>query len=139
MKHFRQGQQLSNAMQMHSEMVRNGRALPAQQFGAVTTDLNALVNIAQGGAALAYSMGNLDGRFRGAFPGYGALPNNYYPSSRNWAQTSLDTTAGEKNIAFCRFVLLLLTTLAVNLRPTGSSAASVRGSQTLSSVRQLDA
>ena len=93
-QYIRQGQQLSNEIQTLAELVRNGRALPAQRFGAIATDLNSLANIVQGGQALAYSLTDLDSRFRTAFPGYGTAPNTYYGSYRNWAQTALDTTLG---------------------------------------------
>jgi P-type conjugative transfer protein TrbJ len=93
-QYIRQGQQLSNEIQTLAEMVRNGKALPSQRFGAITTDLNSLANIVQGGQALAYSLTNLDSKFRAAFPGYGSVPNSYYPSYKNWAQTALDTTLG---------------------------------------------
>jgi len=93
-QYIRQGQQLSNQIQTLNEMLRNGKALPSQRFGTIATDLNSLANIVQGGQALAYSLTNLDSKFRAAFPGYGSVPNSYYPSYKNWAQTALDTTLG---------------------------------------------
>jgi type IV secretion system protein TrbJ len=94
MQYIRQGQQLTNEVNMLADMVRNGKNLPSQTFGPITADLNALAAIVQGGQALAYSLTNLDTRFRSTFQGYGALPNSYYPKYQNWAKTSLDTTLG---------------------------------------------
>jgi P-type conjugative transfer protein TrbJ len=94
LQYIRQGQQLSNQIQTLNEMLRNGKALPSQKFGAIAADLNSLASIVQGGQALAYSLTNLDSKFRTAFPGYGSTPNSYYPSYKNWAQTALDTALG---------------------------------------------
>jgi P-type conjugative transfer protein TrbJ len=79
---------------MYANMVRNTNALPAQSFGSVMNDLNALAGIVQGGQALAYSLGNLDQLFRQTYPGYGYNSGAYYTQYRNWSQTSLDTTLG---------------------------------------------
>jgi P-type conjugative transfer protein TrbJ len=79
---------------MYANMVRNTNSLPAQSFGSVMNDLNALAGIVQGGQALAYSLGNLDQLFRQTYPGYGYNSGAYYTQYRNWSQTSLDTTLG---------------------------------------------
>ena len=74
---------------MYANMVKNTNALPAQTFGAVMNDLNALAGFVQGGQALAYSLGNLDQLFRQTYPGYGYNSGAYYTQYRNWSQTSL--------------------------------------------------
>ena len=94
MQYIRQGTQLANELNMYANMVRNTNALPAQTFGSVMNDLNALAGIVQGGQALAYSLGNLDQLFRQTYPGYGYNSGAYYTQYRNWSQTSLDTTLG---------------------------------------------
>jgi P-type conjugative transfer protein TrbJ len=94
MGYIRQGLQLENEVKMYTDMLRNVKQLPNQTFGPITSDLNALAAIVQGGQALAYSLGNLDVQFRNTFPGYGTTPNTYYIQYRNWSQTSLDTTLG---------------------------------------------
>jgi P-type conjugative transfer protein TrbJ len=94
LQYIRQGQQLSNEVQMYADMVKNTRALSAHNFGAIMNDVNALAAIVQGGQALAYSLGNLDQLFRATYPGYGYNSGAYYTQYRNWSQTSLDTTLG---------------------------------------------
>ena len=99
MTYIRQGLQLQNEIKMYTDMIRNVKQLPNQTFGPITSDLNALAAIVQGGQALAYSLGNLDVQFRNTFPGYGTTPNTYYVQYRNWSQTSLDTTLGSLRAA----------------------------------------
>jgi P-type conjugative transfer protein TrbJ len=94
LQYIRQGQQLSNEVQMYADMVKNTRALSTHNFGAIMNDVNALATIVQGGQALAYSLGNLDQLFRATYPGYGYNSGAYYTQYRNWSQTSLDTTLG---------------------------------------------
>ena len=95
LSYIRQGTQLANELNMYADMLKNSRNLSAHSFGAITADLNALASIVQGGQALAYSLGNLDARFRATYPGYAqTYPRNYYSSYQNWSQTSLDTTLG---------------------------------------------
>jgi P-type conjugative transfer protein TrbJ len=94
MQYIRQGTQLNNELKMYANMLRNSQPLSAQTFGAISNDLSALANIVQGGQALAYSLGNLDQRFRQTYPGYGYNSSAYYLQYRNWSQTSLDTTLG---------------------------------------------
>ena len=95
LSYIRQGSQLANELNMYADMLKNSRNLSAHSFGAITADLNALASIVQGGQALAYSLGNLDARFRATYPGYAqTYPRNYYSSYQNWSQTSLDTTLG---------------------------------------------
>ena len=99
MTYIRQGLQLQNEIKMYTDMIRNVKQLPNQTFGPITSDLNALAAIVQGGQALAYSLGNLDVQFRNTFRGYGTTPNTYYVQYRNWSQTSLDTTLGSLRAA----------------------------------------
>lgn len=95
LSYIRQGTQLANELNMYADMLKNSRNLSLHNFGAITADLNALASIVQGGQALAYSLGNLDARFRATYPGYAqTYPRNYYSSYQNWSQTSLDTTLG---------------------------------------------
>lgn len=91
-QYIRQGEQLRNEILQLRESVRNGRPLTRTAFGNVMADLDQLAGIVQGGRALAYSMGNLDGEFRSRFPGYGSTAGTYYRDYRVWSQTALDTT-----------------------------------------------
>jgi type IV secretion system protein TrbJ len=94
LQYIRQGAQLANELNMYANMLKNTRMLSAHSFGAILNDVNALAAIVQGGQALAYSLGNLDQRFRQTYPGYGYNSRAYYTQYRNWSQTSLDTTLG---------------------------------------------
>ena len=94
LQYVRQGQQLANELNMYADMIKNSRMLSAHSFGAIMNDVNALAAIVQGGQALAYSLANLDQRFRQTYPGYGYNAGAYYTQYRNWSQTSLDTTLG---------------------------------------------
>jgi type IV secretion system protein TrbJ len=94
MEYIRQGEQLANELKMYADMLRNVKNLPNQVFGPISTDINALSAIVQGGQALAYSLGNLDQVFRQTYAGYGYNARAYYLNYRNWSQTSLDTTLG---------------------------------------------
>jgi len=68
LQYIRQGTQLANELNMYADMLKNTRMLPAHTFGAIMNDVNALAAIVQGGQALAYSLGNLDQRFRQTYP-----------------------------------------------------------------------
>jgi type IV secretion system protein TrbJ len=94
LQYIRQGAQLANELNMYADMLKNTRMLSVHNFGAIMNDVNALAAIVQGGQALAYSLGNLDQRFRQTYPGYGYNAGAYYTQYRNWSQTSLDTTLG---------------------------------------------
>src|SRR3954447_1861041 len=92
MEYIRQGQQLVKQVEQYEDQLRNVKALPGQVFGAITADINSLASIVQGGQALAYSLANLDARFRTVYTGYGTTPGAYYPNYKKWSMTSLDTT-----------------------------------------------
>jgi P-type conjugative transfer protein TrbJ len=94
MQYLRQAKQLEQAIQQTTDMVKNSKAVPGQVFGPISSDLNALASIVQGGQALAYSLANLDSQFKTRFPGYGYNGTAYFTQYRNWSQTSLDTTLG---------------------------------------------
>jgi len=94
LQYIRQGEQLANELNMYADMIKNSRMLSAHTFGAIMNDVNALAAIVQGGQGLAYSLANLDQRFRQTYPGYGYNAGAYYTQYRNWSQTSLDTTLG---------------------------------------------
>lgn len=48
----------------------DGVLLGTQVWGPITTDLNRLAQVVQGGRSLAYTMSNLDAQFTAAYPGY---------------------------------------------------------------------
>jgi P-type conjugative transfer protein TrbJ len=94
LQYIRQAEQLAEAIKQTADMIKNSRILPGQVFGTVSSDLNALASVVQGGQALSYSLANLDALFRARFPGYGYGGTAYYVNYKNWSQTSLDTTLG---------------------------------------------
>src|SRR6266403_11526 len=90
--YIRQGIQLENQLKQYEEQLKQGRVAPQQLFGPIQQDLSQLAQVVQGGQALAYSMGNLDGQFRNTFPGYSSRTSGYFNDYKKWSQTSLDTT-----------------------------------------------
>ncbi len=94
MQYLRQAQQLEQAIKQTTDMIKNSKILPGQIFGPISSDLNALASIVQGGQALSYSLSNLDSQFKARFPGYGYSGSGYFTQYRSWSQTSLDTTLG---------------------------------------------
>lgn len=94
MEYIRQGQQLSEQIRQTLDMVRNSRLLTSQIFGPITSDMNQLASIVQGGMGLAYSMANLDATFRSRYRGYAYNSRAYFTDYRNWSQTALDTIRG---------------------------------------------
>jgi P-type conjugative transfer protein TrbJ len=94
MQYLRQAQQLEQAIKQTTDMIKNSKVLPGQVFGSISSDLNALGSIVQGGQALSYSLSNLDSQFKARFPGYGYSGSGYFTQYRSWSQTSLDTTLG---------------------------------------------
>ena len=92
MEYIRQGQQLATQIDQYADQIRNVKTLPAQVFGAIKADINSLASIVQGGQALAYSLANLDAKFKSIYTGYGTSPGAYYPNYKKWSMTSLDTT-----------------------------------------------
>jgi P-type conjugative transfer protein TrbJ len=94
MQYLRQAEQLAEAVKQTADMLKNSKILPGQVFGPISSDLNALASIVQGGQALSYSLANLDSQFKTRFPGYGYTGTGYFTQYRSWSQTSLDTTLG---------------------------------------------
>ena len=78
MQYLRQAEQLAEAIKQTADMLKNSKLLPGQVFGTISTDLNALASIVQGGQALSYSLANLDSLFKTRFPGYGYSGTGYY-------------------------------------------------------------
>src|SRR6185312_15630015 len=64
MQYLRQAEQLAEAVKQTTDMLKNSRILPGQVFGPISSDLNALASIVQGGQALSYSLANLDSQFK---------------------------------------------------------------------------
>src|ERR1700744_6614369 len=94
MQYLRQAEQLAEAVKQTTDMLKNSKMLPGQVFGPISSDLNALASIVQGGQALSYSLANLDSQFKARFPSYGYTGTGYFMQYRSWSQTSLDTTLG---------------------------------------------
>jgi P-type conjugative transfer protein TrbJ len=94
LQYLRQAEQLAEAIKQTTDMLKNSKILPGQVFGPISSDLNALASIVQGGQALSYSLANLDSLFKARFPGYGYTGTSYYSQYQGWSQTSLDTTLG---------------------------------------------
>jgi P-type conjugative transfer protein TrbJ len=94
MQYFRQGVQLQEEIKQTVDMIKNSKILTNQVYGAISSELNSLHSVVQGGMSLAYSMANIDALFRTRFPGYGYSATGYYQKYKTWSQTSLDTTLG---------------------------------------------
>lgn len=95
LSYVRQGKQLEEALKQTADMIKQGRAMPHQIYGAVMVDLFRLQQIVQGGRALAYSLGDLDRVYRNTFPGYQRVSGGrWFEEYANWAQASLDTSRG---------------------------------------------
>jgi P-type conjugative transfer protein TrbJ len=94
MQYFRQGLQLQEEIKQTVDMIKNSKILTNQVYGAISSELNSLHSVVQGGMSLAYSMANIDALFRTRFPGYGYSATGYYQKYKTWSQTSLDTTLG---------------------------------------------
>jgi len=94
MQYLRQAQQLAEAINQTKDMLKNSQGLVSQIFGPISSDLNSLASIVQGGQALSYSLANLDSLFKARFPGYGYTGTGYFTQYQSWSQTSLDTTMG---------------------------------------------
>ena len=80
MQYLRQAEQLAEAVKQTADMLKNSKILPGQVFGPISSDLNALASIVQGGQALSYSLANLDSQFKARFPGYGYTGTGYFTS-----------------------------------------------------------
>ena len=91
-QYLRQAEQLAEALKQTADMIKNSRLLTMQAFGPITSDINQLSQVVQGGSALAYSLANLDALYRERFRGYAYNAKAYYTDYRDWSQTSLDTT-----------------------------------------------
>lgn len=94
MQYLRQAQQLTEAIKQTTDMVKNSQGLASQIFGPISSDLNSLASVVQGGQALSYSLANLDSLFKTRFPGYGYTGTGYFTQYQSWSQTSLDSTMG---------------------------------------------
>jgi P-type conjugative transfer protein TrbJ len=94
MQYVRQGLQLQEEIKQTVDMIKNSKILTNQVYGAISSELNSLHSVVQGGMSLAYSMANIDALFRTRFPGYGYSATGYYQKYKTWSQTSLDTTLG---------------------------------------------
>ena len=66
MQYLRQAEQLAEAIKQTTDMLKNSKILPGQVFGPISSDLNALASIVQGGQALSYSLANLDSSVQGS-------------------------------------------------------------------------
>ena len=53
MQYLRQAKQLTEAIKQTTDMLKNSKPLAGQVFGPISSDLNALASIVQGGQALA--------------------------------------------------------------------------------------
>lgn len=91
-QYLRQAEQLAEALKQTANMIKNSQLLTTQAFGPITSDINQLSQVVQGGSALAYSLANLDAMYRQRFRGYAYNAKSYYTDYREWSQTSLDTT-----------------------------------------------
>ena len=87
-------------VQQLADAIKNTAHGGPASLNNITSDLNQLATVVQGGQALAYSLSGQDAVFRATFPGYQSslgLPpatGTYQSNYSRWAQTSLATTQG---------------------------------------------
>ena len=77
-----------------SNELKQGTLLPSLIWSPLISDLTTLAANVRQGQGLAYTMANLDSRFRTAFPGYMTAGTPYYTQYANWNQINMDTIAG---------------------------------------------
>lgn len=77
-----------------SNEIKQGTLLPSLIWSPLSSDLTTLAANVKQGQGLAYTMANLDGQFRTAFPGYMTAGTPYYTQYANWNQINMDTIAG---------------------------------------------
>jgi len=88
-------QQLAQAIQQTTTMLRQAKTMDIQMYSDVFGDIQAVQQVVQAGQGLAYSMGNLDSQWNIKYQLNGSqTPNNYGQQYQNWATTSMDTTRG---------------------------------------------
>ncbi len=91
---------IANMIQRYQNMLQNTLNIPNQQWGNILQALTPLTNIVRQGQAIAYSMANLDVRFRQRFPDYGNFLNanfgapQMYGSYQGWYTTQRDGIDG---------------------------------------------
>ena len=91
---------ISNMIQRYQNMLQNTLNIPNQVWGNILQALTPLTNIVRQGQAIAYSMANLDVRFRQRFPDYGNFLNTnfgapqMYGSYQGWYTTQRDGIDG---------------------------------------------
>lgn len=90
--------QIRKQSQMVSDMEKQGKTVGTFEWGQTQADLQTLSRDVIEGQALAYSLSNLDARYRQTYKGYdaytreqGQTPGEISQRYGNWSQTNLDT------------------------------------------------
>ena len=136
-------------LEMLRDMIENSLKAGSPSWGELAAILDELDATLQSGQAIAYSLGDLDARFRGAFPGYDPA-DDYAGLYQRWSGTLLDTLRGTLvasgvNARDARTVDEVLNVLRVrNRRAAGrmqalqiGNALSSRTIEELAKLRQL--
>jgi P-type conjugative transfer protein TrbJ len=87
-------EQLAQAIYTYNEIVRQGQLLRGMQWTNASQDILTVGIIAQNGQAIAYSLANLDARFRAAYPGYTNPGGTFASQYRGWSQATMDMMQG---------------------------------------------
>lgn len=88
-----EAEQIQNQLDQYQDMLTHGERITHPQWSEIKGLLNQLSHITAQGDALAYSMPDLDGMFKAAFPGYKA-PTDWGSEYEAWTKNGLDTLKG---------------------------------------------
>lgn len=98
--------QLKAQNTMVSDMQRQGKTVSGQQWGTASEDLRQLSSTVISGQALAYSLSNVDAKFRETYKGYDAYSKQKQGSSQTysaqyaqWSRTNNDTITSAMSAA----------------------------------------
>jgi P-type conjugative transfer protein TrbJ len=82
--------QTATQIKMLKDMIENSLRSGSPSWGELNEILNQIESTLQSGQAIAYTLEDIDGRFRAAYPGYDPA-DDYAALYRGWSATLLDT------------------------------------------------
>jgi P-type conjugative transfer protein TrbJ len=91
-----EAQMIANQLQQYNDLLRQGKQITDGQWSNIQDLLWQVESVARKGNAVAYTMDDLDGSFRQAYPGY-QPPSDWNTDYRTWTEQGLDTIRGVLN------------------------------------------
>ncbi len=93
LSYIEQANQLAQQIQMYENMLINTATLPSQVWGNVVGDLQQVAEVVKVGQGLAYTMANIDDKFKELYP---AVENitDFKGQYKKWSQANMDTIRG---------------------------------------------